>query len=798
MAASSGHLDIAGRAAVNRALLKRFSDESGTAGFDEGRAATVSVKDRERTMVRRLRLWAIGALCAVASVALVGQTGAPAPVDIDSRVNALLARMTIEEKFGQLQQLDGGAEGTFRPEHLDLARKGLLGSTLNVRGAATVNELQRAAVDGARLKIPLLFAFDVIHGYRTIFPIPLGEAASWDPDAVERAAAIAAAEAKAAGLHWTFAPMVDIARDARWGRIAEGAGEDVHLGAVMARARVRGFQGDDYSALDKVMACAKHWVAYGAAEAGRDYNTTDMSERTLRGVYFPPFKAAVDAGVATFMSAFNDLNGVPTSANRFTLTEVLRGEWRFDGFVVSDYNSVIELVRHGVARDEAEAARLALAAGVDMEMVSRSFATHGPRLVHEGRLPIAVVDEAVRRVLRVKVRAGLFDRPYADPAREKATIMRPEFRTAAREIAARSMVLLKNAGGVLPLSPAIGRLAVIGPLADDRVNMMGNWTGDGRAQDVVTVLEGIRAAVSPQTRVLHARGTSLDVKTLAATGRAASDQPAFDEALGVARAADAVVLVIGESGDMSGEAASRTSLDLPGRQLELAQAIVALGTPVAVVLMNGRPLTIGWLADHAPAILEAWFPGTEAGHAVADVLFGKFNPGGKLPVTFPRTVGQVPIYYSHARTGRPPSENEKYTSKYLDAPWTPLYPFGHGLSYTQFRLSDLQLSPGTIAADGTVTVSVVVENIGKRAGDEVVQLYVTDVVRSVSPPVQELRRFRRIGLRPGERSRVTFPLTAEHLGFYNRDMKWVVEPGEFTIRVSNSSVGGLTTRLEVR
>lgn len=750
--------------------------------------------------MRSLSVARIVAVILGASIALPGSVGITTPADVEDRISGLLARMTLEEKFGQLQQLDGHADGRYREEHLELARTGQLASTLNVRGARQVNALQRAAVEGSRLQIPLLFAFDVIHGYRTIFPIPLGETASWDPEAVERAASIAAAEAKAAGLHWTFAPMVDVARDARWGRIAEGAGEDPYLGAVMARARVRGFQGDDFSLPDRVMACAKHWVAYGAAEAGRDYNTTDMSKHTLRSVYFPPFKAAVDAGVATFMSAFNDLNGVPTSGKGFTLTDVLRREWQFDGFVVSDYQSVVEMINHGVAADEADAAHQALDAGVDMEMVSRSYATDGPRLVKEGRLPIEVVDEAVRRVLRVKFRAGLFDQPYADEAREKATIMRPEYRAEARRIAARSMVLLKNDRGVLPLSPSIARLAVIGPLADDRLNMMGNWTGDGRAGDVVTVLEGIRAAVSAGTHVTHAKGTDLDVKMMmsdAAQGDPAT-KASIDEAVGLARSADAVVLVIGETGAMSGEAASRTSLDLPGHQLELAQAIVELGKPAAVVLMNGRPLSVNWLAEHAPAILEAWFPGTEAGHAVADVLFGTVNPGGKLPVTFPRNVGQVPIYYNYKMTGRPPSETDKYTSKYLDTPWTPLYPFGHGLSYTEFRLSDLRLSAGMIAPDGTVTVSVNVENVGTREGDEVVQLYVSDVVRSVSPPVQELKGFERVTLPPGRHTRVQFTLTSEHLGFYNREMTWVVEPGQFRIRVSNSSVGGLTGTLEVR
>lgn len=739
------------------------------------------------------------ALITQGSVAALGQVARPLnDPATEARISALLQQMTLEEKLGQLQQLSGGKD--FLEKHRDLVRKGLLGSTLNVRGAKTLNALQRVAVEESRLKIPLIFGFDVIHGYRTIFPIPLGETASWDPEAAEQSAAIAAAEAKAVGLHWTFAPMVDIARDARWGRIAEGAGEDPYLGAAMARARVRGFQGDDYSRPDKVVACAKHWVAYGAAEAGRDYNTVDMSEGTLRAIYFPPFKAAVEAGVGTFMSAFNDLNGVPASANPFTLTQVLRKEWGFDGFVVSDHESVLELLNHRVGADQADVARQALGAGVDMEMVSRSYVTHGARLVKDGRLPIAVVDEAVRRILRVKFRAGLFERPYADEGREQTVMMTPEFRAAARRIAARSMVLLNNEGRMLPFMPSLGRLAVIGPLADDQRNMMGNWTGDGRAPDVVTVLEGIKAAVSPQTTVVHAKGVAIDVKMLTsdASHSDAADRDGIAEAVRLAQGADAVVLVIGETGGMSGEASSRTSLDLPGRQLELAQKLIATGKPVAIVLMNGRPLSIGWLAAHAPAILEAWFPGTEAGHAVADILFGKVNPGGKLPVTFPRTVGQVPIYYNHKNTGRPPNLKDKYTSIYLDVPWTPLYPFGHGLSYTEFRLSNLQLSTRQITPDGTITVAVDVENAGKRGGDEVVQLYIQDVVASVTRPVQELKGFQRVTLKPGEQQRVQFTLGAADLGFYDREMKWTVEAGEFRVRISNSSVGGLTGNFEVR
>ena len=497
----------------------------------------------------------------------------------------------------------------------------------------------------------------MIHGYRTIFPVPLGEAASWDPAAVERAAAVAAAESRAAGVHWTFAPMVDIARDARWGRIVEGAGEDPYLGSVMARARVRGFQGSDYSAPDRVIACAKHWVAYGAAEAGRDYNTTDVSEVTLREVYFPPFKAALDAGVGTFMSAFNDLNGVPTSANPFTLTRVLRDEWKFDGIVVSDYESVRELMNHGLAANEAEAARAGLAAGVDMEMVSRLYNKHGAQLIREGK--------ALCRRRLTKPCGAYFEsssgwgysksltRTRRASARSYST---PTHIAAAREIAARSMVLLKNERETLPLSKTLKSIAVIGPLADDRLNMIGSWSGDGKAEDAVTLLEGIKSKVGPQTKVTYSKGCEIS----------GDNTEGFAEAVRAARESDAVIVAVGESADMSGEAASRSSLDLPGRQLDLIKALVATGKPVVVVLMNGRPLTINWVAENAPAILETWFAGTQAGNAIADVLFGDVSPGGKLPVTFPRAVGQSPLYYNHKSTGRPPDPNNKYTSKYLD------------------------------------------------------------------------------------------------------------------------------------
>ncbi|HKG47617.1 MAG TPA: glycoside hydrolase family 3 N-terminal domain-containing protein [Pyrinomonadaceae bacterium] len=735
--------------------------------------------------LRTLRL--ILLLFVVFSFFLFSAAHSQGPRNVEQRVNALLSQMTLEEKLGQLQQLDGEANGNFRPEHLELVRKGLLGSTLNVRGAQRTNQLQRVATTESRLKIPLLFGFDVIHGYRTIFPIPLAEAGSWDPGLAERSAAVAAQEASNAGLRWTFAPMVDIARDPRWGRITEGAGEDPFLGAAFARARVRGFQGNDYSAADKVLACAKHWVAYGNAEGGRDYNTTDLSENTLREIYFPPFKAAVDAGVATLMSSFNAINGVPASANAFTLTKVLRQEWKFDGFVVSDYTSVRELINHGTAANEEEAAAAALNAGVDMEMVSRSYNQFGPQLLKQNKLSTATIDEAVRRILRIKFRLGLFERPYTDETREPASLLRPESIRLAREIAGRSMVLLKNDRETLPLNKNTGSVAVIGPLADDRRAPLGWWAGDGKEENTVTPLAGIKAKVPAQTKVGYAKGCDV-------TGDSTAG---FQEAVNLAKASDIAIVFVGEIADMVGEAASRSTLDLPGRQMELLQAIHATGKPVVVVLVNGRPLSVGWIVNNVPAILESWMAGSQSGNAIADILFGDVNPGGKLPVTFPRSVGQVPIYYNHMNTGRPPEAQNRYTSKYYDVPWTPLFPFGHGLSYTTFKISNLQLSSPSISANGKLTASVEVENTGRRAGDEVVQLYIRDLVASMTRPVKELKGFQRMSLQPGEKRRVEFVLGAEQLGFWNREMRYVVEPGQFQLMVGANSVDVLEAKFNV-
>jgi beta-glucosidase len=703
----------------------------------------------------------------------------------DRKIDSLLARMTLEEKLGQLNQLSVDSQPS--PEQLELVRKGLVGSFLNLTGAAATRDAQHIAVTESRLHIPLIFGHDVIHGYRTIFPIPLGETASWDPEAVEAAARVAAREAAAAGVHWTFAPMVDIARDPRWGRIAEGSGEDPYLGSAMAAARVRGFQGSDPRAPDAVLATVKHFAAYGGVEGGRDYNTVDLSERTLREVYLPPYRAALDAGAGSVMTAFNEIGGIPSTGSPWLMTTLLRREWGFRGFVVSDWTAIDELRNHGVAGSRAEAGKLALEAGVDMDMVSRIYVDDLPALVRAGRIRLAVVNEAVRRVLRAKAALGLFDDPYhgATVERERSVLLAPEHRQLARRVAEESIVLLKNDASLLPLGPRVRSIAVIGPLADDKVSALGSWPGRGDPRDAVTPLEGLKARAG-SVSVLYARGCGITDTATAG----------FAEAVAAAKQADVAVLVLGEAGDMSGEAASRANIDLPGVQQQLLEAVHATGTPIVLLLMNGRPLTIPWAAEHVPAIVESWFLGVETGPALAAVLFGDVSPSGKLPVTFPRAVGQIPLYYNHKSTGRPAGPY-KYTSKYTDLPVTPLFPFGHGLSYTTFGYSDLRLSAPRITSAGTLRASVTVTNTGTREGAEVVQLYVHDEVASVTRPVRALAGFRRVSLQPGEARTVDFRLTAKELGLYNRDMKFVVEPGAFRVFVGGSSVGGLEAEFEV-
>ncbi len=700
-------------------------------------------------------------------------------------VDSLLARMTLEEKLGQLNQVPG-----VNPAALTQLRQGRIGSFLNVTGAADTRRVQKIAVEETRLHIPLLLGLDVIHGYRTTFPVPLAESATWDTALVRSAARVAALEASAAGVNWTFAPMVDIARDARWGRIVEGSGEDPYLGSAMAAARVRGFQGASLSDTTSIMATAKHFAAYGAAEAGRDYNTVDISERTLRQVYLPPFKAAVDAGVGSFMGSFNEIAGVPSHANHWLLTDLLRHEWGFDGMVVSDWGAVGELVSHGVAADSTEAALLGLNAGVDMDMAAGVYVDRLPLV--QGRLSRPVLDEAVRRVLRAKYRLGLFQDPYrgATPQREGATLLAPAHLALARQDARESMVLLKNEGGVLPLRKDLRRLAVIGPLADDARDMLGPWAGLGQPQDAGSILRGIRRAV-PNTQVDYVVGAQ-------ATG---SDTSGFAAAEAAARAADAVVLVVGETADMSGEASSRATLDLPGVQQQLADRILATGKPVVVLLANGRPLAIPELAARAPAILETWFLGSPTGPAVADVLFGDYAPSGKLTVSFPRAVGQEPLYYAQKHTGRPPVDTVKWTSKYIDIPWTPQFPFGYGLTYTTFSSGPVRLSSPAIGASDTLVVSADVSNTGRRAGDEIVQLYIHDEVGSVTRPIRELRGFSRIALQPGETRTVRFRLTAADLAFWGGP-EWqprrVVEPGFFQVWIAPSSVEGNPARFELK
>lgn len=706
--------------------------------------------------------------------------------ELERKVSALLSKMTVEEKIGQLTQSDGEANGNARPEHFVQARKGLLGSTLNVRGVKRVNELQKAALE-SRLGIPILFAFDVIHGYRTIFPVPLGEAASWDPAIAEEGASVAALEARAAGVRWTFAPMVDIARDPRWGRMVEGSGEDTYLGAILAAARVRGFQGADYSAPGKVAACAKHFAGYGVAEGGRDYNTTDISEQRMRSVYFPPFKAAVDAGVATFMTAFNDLNGVPCTANKWLFTDVLRGEWGFNGFVVSDYTAIEELVKHRIAADGYQAAALALKAGVDMEMVSKLYAGNIPQLLKDGHVSMKDLNTAVANVLRLKLKAGIFDNPYSDPITENSALLTRESLASARRSAAKSFVLLRNEGAVLPFSGKVERIAVVGALAADKEAAMGSWTGDGQAADVISILDGIKARAGENVRVDYAKGSGPE-------DTAGGDIKA---AVKIAKKADIVIAVLGEGPLMSGEAASRSRLDLPGRQTELLRELSETGKPVVLLLMSGRPLELGWIAEKIPAIMEIWFPGTMAGPAVADVLFGDVAPGGKLPVTWLHNAGQIPLYYNSKSTGRPYVPDSKYTSHYFDGPNTPLYPFGYGLSYSSFTLSDLSLSTGTIKQRESLSVSVRVTNAGAREADEVVQLYIKAHAASVTRPVRELKGFKRVTLKGGASETLRFTLGPGELGFVRSDMKFAVEPAEFSVWVGTSSVGGLEDSFNV-
>ena len=733
-------------------------------------------------------------------------TGGLSEAEVAARVEALMGRMSLEEKIGQLTQV-GGLPFLPGPKPEEVIRKGGAGSVLWINDTKRFNALQKIAVEESPSKIPLLFALDVIHGYRTIFPVPLAMASSWDPSVAERAQAVAAREARAAGLHWTFGPMLDIARDARWGRIVEGAGEDPFLGAAMAAAQVRGFQGPYLGAPDRVVACAKHFAGYGAADGGRDYDPVYLPEGQLRNVYFPPFEAAVKAGVGTFMSAYMDLNDVPASGNRFLLRDVLRGEWGFKGFVVSDAMAVGSLVTQGFARDGRDAAFRALSAGLDMDMASNTYPQHLAGLVEDGTLKLDDIDAAVRPILAIKVRMGLFEQPYTDESELAQVVALPEHREEARRAAQRSMVLLRNEGQLLPLAKSLKNVAVIGPLADSKEATEGSWMVFGHTPAAVTVVEGIRAKL-PGARVEYAPGPEIrrdvaswfdnlnpDAKKVPQTPEQA--EVAFQTAVATARSADVIVMVLGEHADMAGEAASRASLDLPGRQEELLKAVVALGKPVVLVLLNGRPLSIGWAAENVPAILEAWEPGSEGGHAVADILFGDVNPGGKLPVTFPRKGSHAPLYYARNLT-HSPEGSPMYNPRYWDGLPTPLYPFGFGLSYTTFSITNLKVAAPQVKVGSSVAVTADVINTGSVVGDEVVQLYIHQKAGSDSRPMRELKGFERLTLKPGETKTVTFLLGPAELGHWSTNAgKWVQDAEAFDIWVGADSLATLHADLVV-
>ncbi|KPK85999.1 MAG: beta-glucosidase [Bacteroides sp. SM23_62_1] len=703
---------------------------------------------------------------------------------IEKRVDSVLNLMTLTEKIGQMNQYSTwgeptgpGAEESLRMEDL---KAGKIGSFINLTGAENTRIVQEIAMNETRLGIPLIFGLDVIHGYRTIFPVPLGEAASWDLERIEKSARIAAIEAAASGIHWTFAPMVDICRDPRWGRIMEGAGEDPFLGSLVAEARVKGFQGENLEDPNTIAACAKHYAAYGAAEGGRDYNTVDISERTLHEIYLKPFKKAAEAGVRTFMNSFNEIGGIPATGHPELVPEILKKDWGFRGFVVSDWNSIGEMIPHGYARDMAHAAELAITSGTDMDMQAGCYTRELDTLVMNGIIDEKLIDEAVRRILRIKFQLGLFDDPfkYCDPDREKEMILHPDHIEHARDIARRSIVLLKNDNGLLPISKDKKTIAVIGPLADDQDAILGEWRAKGLSEDAITLKRGIIQAIGENGTILYAKGCEIDDD---------SDE-GFAGAVNAARLADVVIVALGESALMSGEALSRGNIGLPGNQEELLKAIHRTGKPVILVLMNGRPLTIQWASENIPSIIEAWLPGIRAGNAIADVIFGDYNPSGKLPVSFPYVMGQIPVYYNHKNTGRPMQPEQRYTSKYLDIPNEPLYPFGYGLSYTTFEYSELKLSSEIMGMEDELSVSVIVKNTGDRAGEEVVQMYVRDMVGSVTRPVLELKGFSKILLEPGQEKEVEFKLTAADLAFYGADMQFKPEPGTFKVFVGTNSV----------
>ena len=730
--------------------------------------------------------------------------------DIEKRVEELLAKMTLDEKIGQMNQYTSRWEMTGpAPANADsmfiynMIKEGKLGSMLNVTGVAATRKVQKLAVDSSRLGIPLILGYDVVHGYKTIFPLPLAEAASWDPEVAKLSAKVAADESAAAGLHWTFAPMVDVSHDARWGRVMEGAGEDPYLGSKMAFARVKGFQGEDLSAENTIAACVKHFAAYGFAEAGRDYNTVDISEERLQNIVLPPFKASVEAGAATFMNSFNTLNGIPATGSIYLQREILKGEWNFDGFVVSDWGSIGEMINHGFAADRKDAALKAIIAGSDMDMEANAYIEDLKSLVESGQVKEELIDDAVRRILRIKFRLGLFDDPwkYCNEEREKSVLLSAENVAAAREVAKKSIVLLKNETNLLPLAKSGQKIAVIGELAASKDVPLGNWRAQAIPNSAVSLLEGI-TAVAGEQNVIFAKGPDYVISARNFSTKLKyneTDLTGLDAAVKAAKSANVVVIALGEDCFQSGEGRSQSDISLKGLQQKLLEEVYKANKNVVVVLMNGRPMEINWMAENVPSILETWHLGSQAGNAIADVLFGDYNPSGKLPVSFPRSVGQMPLYYNHYFTGRPSgSDDVTLWSRYTDVSNSPLYPFGYGLSYTTFEYSNLNLSDSVLTANGELTVKVNLKNSGTRFGEEVAQLYIRDITGSIARPVKELKGFQKIGLNAGENAEVAFKITTKDLEFFTEANGWKAEPGKFKLWVGTSSAEGLEADFELK
>lgn len=772
-----------------------------TAGWCGGGIA--NVKNEERNFTDLL----MKSITSIVLVVLLGLTACrknerQSAGDVDRRIDSLLKMMTLEEKIGQLNLPSAGAFVTGEAGSSDIARKiekGMVGGLFNIKSVANIKEMQKIAAEKSRLKIPLLFGMDVIHGYESVFPIPLGLSCSWDMDLVERSARIAAQEASADGINWTFSPMVDISRDPRWGRVSEGSGEDPYLGSQIARAMIKGYQGNDLSANNTIMSCVKHYALYGASEAGRDYNTVDMGRHRMYNEYLPPYKAAVEAGVGSIMASFNEIDGIPATANKWLLTDVLREEWGFNGFVVSDYTGVSEMIAHGVGDLQSVSAK-AVDAGLDMDMVSEGLLTTLAKSVQEGKMTEKQIDDACRRILKAKFLLGLFDDPYryCDENRAKREVFNEANRAEARSIAAQSFVLLKNKGNILPIKKS-GTIALVGPLADAKENMTGTWSVAARFSESISLREGLQKAVGTNAKIVYAKGSNLDDDELLEANSTLfgkslhrdkrSSVALRDEALRIAKRADVIVAAVGEAAEMSGEAASRTNIEIPETQKDLIKALLKTGKPLVLVLFTGRPLALKWEEENVPSMLNVWFGGSEAGDAIADVLFGDINPSGKLTSTFPQNVGQVPIYYAHKNTGRPLSGEwfQKFQSNYLDVSNEPLYPFGYGLSYTTFTYGELKLNKTVMTASDSIMVSVEVTNSGSRDGAEVLQLYIRDLVGSVTRPVKELKGFQKMMLKAGETRTATFSITKEELSFFNSDLKWASEPGKFHVFVGTNS-----------